>query len=354
MKRRLDGLILIGLGISLLLALFLSPFASSSPDGLEKVAETKGFAEKGEGWKLWKYAPFPDYAIPWIKNEKVKTSLSGLIGTLAIFFIAFGIGKFIRKAPIKKILILISFYCSVFLTLALTSTFIHAARPLSTDDAWTLEQGGVQLEFGFDAIRQDSHDREFSPSLTLSYGLSENVDISLGTGYLFLHPNEGKKEKGLTDTRLKLKYRWMNEKDWRPALALTGSLKIPTASESKELGSGQPDFSINAIVTKNLNQRWVLHLNLGVTFIGAEHGDNELNYSLGCQFVVTNKWALVGEVFGINNLNGRKGDDPFSTLLGTTYLIKDNIVLDAGVEIGMSKASPDFRFSTGLTLLFKP
>ena len=41
MKKRLDGLIWIGLGISLLMALFLSPYASSSPDGLEKVAEIK-------------------------------------------------------------------------------------------------------------------------------------------------------------------------------------------------------------------------------------------------------------------------------------------------------------------------
>jgi cobalt/nickel transport protein len=99
MKSRLDGFILIGLGISLLLALFLSPFASTSPDGLEKVAEMKGFSEKGESWKLWKYAPLPDYAIPWIKNGKVSTVLSGLIGTLAIFFIVLGFGRLFKKSP---------------------------------------------------------------------------------------------------------------------------------------------------------------------------------------------------------------------------------------------------------------
>ena len=96
MKRQLDGFVWIGLGIALILALFLSPFTSTSPDGLEKVAETKGFAEKGETWKFWKQAPLPDYNIPWINNEKVSTALSGLIGTLAIFFIAFGIGKLIK------------------------------------------------------------------------------------------------------------------------------------------------------------------------------------------------------------------------------------------------------------------
>lgn len=104
MKKRLDGFILIGLGICLLMALFISPFASSSPDGLEKVAETEGFSEKAGGTTFWKYAPLPDYTIPWVKTEKVSTALSGLIGTLAIFLLALGIGKLINKYPAKKAL----------------------------------------------------------------------------------------------------------------------------------------------------------------------------------------------------------------------------------------------------------
>lgn len=111
MKKRLGGFIWIGLGASLLLALFLSPFASSSPDGLEKVAETKGFSEKGEEWTFWKHAPFSDYSIPWIKNEKVSTAFSGLIGTLAIFFIAIGIGKVIKRSTTQKILFLMILCC---------------------------------------------------------------------------------------------------------------------------------------------------------------------------------------------------------------------------------------------------
>jgi len=101
-KKRLEGWIWIGLGISLLVALFLSPFASTSPDGLEKVAEMKGFKERGERWRLWKHAPLQEYAIPWIKNEKVSTALSGIVGTVAIFLIAFGLGRWMKRSPQKK------------------------------------------------------------------------------------------------------------------------------------------------------------------------------------------------------------------------------------------------------------
>jgi cobalt/nickel transport protein len=103
MKARHKGFIWIGLGISLLLALFLalflSPFASSSPDGLERVAGMKGFGEKGEGWSLWRHAPFKDYTLPGIKNERVSTGIAGLVGTLAVFFIVMGLANLIRKPP---------------------------------------------------------------------------------------------------------------------------------------------------------------------------------------------------------------------------------------------------------------
>lgn len=118
-KKQIHGWIWIGLGISLFLALFLSPFSSSSPDGLEKVAEMKGFKEKGETWRFWKHAPLPDYALRWIKNEKVSTAFSGLLGTLAIFLIALGIGKLLRRSPGKKgislllVLLSLSFYSSL-------------------------------------------------------------------------------------------------------------------------------------------------------------------------------------------------------------------------------------------------
>jgi hypothetical protein len=291
-----------------------------------------------------------DYAIPGIKNEKVSTAISGLIGTLAIFFIALGVGKLIKKIPTKKVFLFV-FFSSL---ISFSSIPAYAARPLSTDDAWTVEKGGFQLEVGFDAVRQDNHDREISPSLKLTYGLFEKMDVGIGSAYLFARPKEGENENGLGDTELNLKYRLLDEKDWMPAFALTGKIKIPTASESKGLGSGKTDVGINTIVMKNLSKRWLFYLNLGYTFVGEHRVNNEFNYSAAAQFIVTDKWVLVGEMVGVNNLNGRHGDDPFSGLIGTYYSITDKIIWDGGLEIGMNKAAPDFRLTTGLTWLFKP
>ena len=84
---------LVALVFCLLLAT-ISPLASSSPDGLEKVAEDKGFiGTAGE-------APFEiiaDYVFPGIENEAVATILAGWIGTLLLFGIAYGLTWLIRS-----------------------------------------------------------------------------------------------------------------------------------------------------------------------------------------------------------------------------------------------------------------
>lgn len=228
------------------------------------------------------------------------------------------------------------------------------ARPLSTDDVGITEKGTFALETAFDAIRLGHRDRVYKPSLTLTYGLFERMEVEVGGGYLFFHAKEGEKENGFADTELKLKYRLTNETPWIPSFGVKGVLKTPTASESKGLGSGKADFNLKAIATKNLSKRLAVSLNLGYTFIGEHHVDNDLTYSLGAVFAMSDKWAVVGEVGGSNKLTGRREDRPFSGLIGTYYRLTDNTIWDAGLEIGMNKGAPDYRVTTGFTFLFKP
>ncbi|MBU1007269.1 MAG: PDGLE domain-containing protein [Candidatus Omnitrophica bacterium] len=90
------GYIIIWLSAALILAFFISPFASSSPDGLEKVAEDKGFLEKGEIVPVFT-SPIPDYTWPGVANEGAATGMAGIFGTLIVFGLAYGIGSALKK-----------------------------------------------------------------------------------------------------------------------------------------------------------------------------------------------------------------------------------------------------------------
>jgi cobalt/nickel transport protein len=89
----------IALLVALLVA-FLSPLASSSPDGLEKVAEDKGFIDEAAESP---YELMADYLFPGVENEAVATILSGIIGTLAIFGLAYGAARLLRRRQETKI-----------------------------------------------------------------------------------------------------------------------------------------------------------------------------------------------------------------------------------------------------------
>lgn len=84
--------IIVGLAAALLLAALVAPFASTSPDGLERVAKDRGFEEKMEGGAAWSHAPMADYAAPGVQSPGLSTAAAGVIGTLLVFGFALGVG----------------------------------------------------------------------------------------------------------------------------------------------------------------------------------------------------------------------------------------------------------------------
>ncbi|MEX2276085.1 MAG: PDGLE domain-containing protein [Actinomycetota bacterium] len=86
-RRNLSLFIVGGLIVALGLAFFLSPLASGSPDGLEKVAGEHGFIDTAEDHAL-SDSPLADYSADGIENEAVSTGVAGIIGVV----ITFGVG----------------------------------------------------------------------------------------------------------------------------------------------------------------------------------------------------------------------------------------------------------------------
>ena len=75
------------------LATAVSPFASASPDGLERVAEDHNFlaaAESREG-------PVTDYAFPGIEDERLATGVAGFVGTLVTLAAGWGLVALLRR-----------------------------------------------------------------------------------------------------------------------------------------------------------------------------------------------------------------------------------------------------------------
>ena len=86
-----------GLVIALGLAIFVSPYACSWPDGLDKVAERFGFQGRAATLvRTW----IPDYKMPGISSAGIATAIAGAIGTLFMFGLASVVGRLlVRDEP---------------------------------------------------------------------------------------------------------------------------------------------------------------------------------------------------------------------------------------------------------------
>jgi cobalt/nickel transport system permease protein len=78
------------LGVAMLVAAAVSPFASVLPDGLEHVAATLGFA--GRAHASWA-SPMPQYAVPWLRSAVLAPVVAGLAGTVAAAALAWTISR---------------------------------------------------------------------------------------------------------------------------------------------------------------------------------------------------------------------------------------------------------------------
>jgi cobalt/nickel transport system permease protein len=90
---------LAGLAIAIAVAVFLAPFASEHPDGLEYVGSRLGFLADEAPAVI--PAPIPDYQLPLFGagNIAMATATAGLVGTLAVFGVGLGLARTFSRRP---------------------------------------------------------------------------------------------------------------------------------------------------------------------------------------------------------------------------------------------------------------
>ncbi|HET6370055.1 MAG TPA: transporter [Nitrospiria bacterium] len=232
----------------------------------------------------------------------------------------------------------------------------HAIRPfLATETAIPIEPNKSLFEGGLLYEQYSSHNRRYTLSADLRYGLITNLDFEVIVPYLFSDFSGGR-ESNVGDVRLRAKVRFLKGREANP-LSIAGMIdvKFPSASRDKGFGTGEPDIGIFGIASKEFFPVTV-HLNVGYTFVGDPPGevlDNVFSYSFGAELqTMLTGLDIVGELSGRTDSQSSTSPERLDLLGGVVLGVSPEVSVDFSVFFGLIKDSPDFGLNGGFAYRF--
>ena len=101
MTKSIKPFLVAGILLTLGLAVFASPLASTSPDGLNRVAEDKGFSGAADR-HAFDSGPVAGYELDAVEDDRWSKGLSGLIGVALTFTLGFVFFAALRVARTRR------------------------------------------------------------------------------------------------------------------------------------------------------------------------------------------------------------------------------------------------------------
>jgi len=222
-------------------------------------------------------------------------------------------------------------------------------RPSVSTPAALSAPGWLEVEGGYLHEHAESGAVRQSVPLTLKLAFTPDWGVRIGSdAWVRLRDESGEHATGSGDTAIVVKRRFAVDDD--SAFGLEGGVTLPTSRHGLGIGSGKPDWIVNAIYSADFGA-WHTDLNAAATRFGAgETGTSraQLLAAASLSRSLDERWGVVGELSG----TGQHGADSTRQLLvAATYNVSKRLVIDAGAARTLRSGAPSWTAFTGFTWL---
>jgi len=231
-------------------------------------------------------------------------------------------------------------------------------RPDKTESPHTVDAGHFQLEMDLANFSRDRHERVEAWNVApfnLKAGLLSNVDFQIVFDNYLYSRNRAEAPRvrsGVGDLTTRLKVNLWGNDGGRTAFALMPFVKFPTHTDS--LGNRGTEGGLILPLAIELPGEWGMGLMTEVDVLRNGSGGG-----YHAEFVnsITVSHAIVGNLGGylefFSAVSTEHAQDWVGTVdCGLTYKINDDVQLDGGVNVGVSRAAEDINPFVGLTWRF--
>lgn len=227
------------------------------------------------------------------------------------------------------------------------------SRPGVANSAEIPEPGVLQLEVGYDSnFRSREVRAEHAAQLTLRYSAAKRLLLHADVDAVESQTDALTRERatGVGDTRVGFQFVALEAREGRPALAFAYFVKLPTADESKGLGTGRFDHKVVGLLSWKAGETDV-DFNVAYLLVGKEGEPGREHGGQGALSVshdFKNHFGVEAEV------SGQSHDDVqprgVFALGALTYKASPRLVFDAGARFGLNPEAPRVGFFAGLTV----
>ena len=228
---------------------------------------------------------------------------------------------------------------------------INAGRPTLTDPATLTAPGWLETEFGIQRLLQDNRLLQ-TPLLLKLTGGNRRTEYRLQTdGYSRMTDDSGNAVSGIGDTYAALQYLATSGASGNWYTAVRGTVKLPTASASKGIGSGKADYGALFLASRDLSQSLHLDVNAGLAALGqpaCTGFDRQIFLSASTTMPIgRGKWQYTNELAYQAAAAG--SDSQLTMMHGISYSVQPWDVWDAAINFGLNRGAPKYQVLFGRT-----
>jgi hypothetical protein len=230
---------------------------------------------------------------------------------------------------------------------------IQPDRPDFTEGTGLIPPGHIQVEGGTTLARVEDTDSTSLGELLVRIGIGERSEARIGLGSYTWVDDGFADVSGFEDPALELKVRLTDEAaeqpPGRPAVALVLGTSVPAGDKNLTSDAWVP----LALVSFDwvLGPRSGLGANLGGSYAAGDGGDrfNQAFASLSAGFSVTDRLGTYLEWYGFSR-EEIGGPSTHYVDGGVSFLINDDLIVDARVGTGLNDAHPDWFAGVGASV----
>jgi hypothetical protein len=207
---------------------------------------------------------------------------------------------------------------------------VMGGPPYVTDDPETPKRHGWEINLPLTVARSSDMTQLQTPLFDVNFGLGTNVQLKLEMPVQSSHPAGSSWSTGVGDTSVGVKWRFIEEGERRPQVAVYPQISLATGDSARSLGAGEPSYLLPVLAQWSWD-RWTWFGNAAFVIPRAPGSRNYGYWGSAVSRECSEQLSLGGEIFGNSaTAEGQRSDVAFN--LGGEWIVAKgrNLLVSAG------------------------